>query len=343
MESLGQFYQTNVLIFFVILRKRYEKAEKEFIDAKMDLYTKGETKEHLTEHLYTIINKNETRKAKKLVELMEALAMEVSPEEMELAVPSIPPLTNFNAVTTLHHPGRKTSESENTSGENNESKGCDGEQQDKNSTHVIETQPNKTSNKYNTTELSGESIENLKNIAEPIQNPAQMSNIQELESSTTLQKSNIHPCKEYENETDIKQNNGNICNERNNINNNNIVSKNSQNYNDNVDANTAFNNIRNDQANTSQNVPAQDLKTNVVQSILNPAETTLSNPTLSSTSTTSIIPTTITTISESEKQQPEELLSSSSPLSKAPSSSSQQQQPNVNKEIQAKGWIFPFK
>ncbi|GFR70946.1 rAB6-interacting golgin-like [Elysia marginata] len=40
-------------------QKRYERAEKEFIAAKMDLYEKGEAKESLTEHLYTIIHQNE--------------------------------------------------------------------------------------------------------------------------------------------------------------------------------------------------------------------------------------------------------------------------------------------
>ncbi|KAH9498773.1 hypothetical protein Btru_005091 [Bulinus truncatus] len=85
-------------------QKRYEKAEKEFIAAKMDLFAKGEVKEQLTEHLYTIIHQNEIRKAKKLVELMEKLAMEVTAEEWELTIPAIPQLTNFTAVATLHGP-----------------------------------------------------------------------------------------------------------------------------------------------------------------------------------------------------------------------------------------------
>ncbi|CAG5123386.1 unnamed protein product [Candidula unifasciata] len=85
-------------------QKRYEKAEKEFVAAKMDLFSKCETKEHLTEHLYTIIHQNEVRKAKKLVELMEKLSMEVTAEEMELTIQAIPQLTNFTAVSTLHDP-----------------------------------------------------------------------------------------------------------------------------------------------------------------------------------------------------------------------------------------------
>lgn len=70
----------------------------------MDLFSKCEAKEQLTEHLYTIIHQNEVRKAKKLVELMEKLAMEVTAEEMELTIPAIPQLTNFTAVSTLHDP-----------------------------------------------------------------------------------------------------------------------------------------------------------------------------------------------------------------------------------------------
>ncbi|XP_050388387.1 RAB6-interacting golgin isoform X2 [Patella vulgata] len=93
-------------------QKRYDKAEKEVISAKMNLFEKGELKERLTEHLYTIIHQNEVRKAKKLAELMEILEMEISAEEMELQVTSIPTLTNFNSVHTLTSPTRKHSESE---------------------------------------------------------------------------------------------------------------------------------------------------------------------------------------------------------------------------------------
>ncbi|XP_055870426.1 RAB6-interacting golgin-like [Biomphalaria glabrata] len=101
-------------------QKRYEKAEKEFIAAKMDLFAKGEVKEQLTEHLYTIIHQNEVRKAKKLVELMEKLAMEVTADEWELTIPAIPQLTNFTAVATLHGPAHghskdRTKEDEKTS------------------------------------------------------------------------------------------------------------------------------------------------------------------------------------------------------------------------------------
>ena len=54
-------------------RKRYERAEKEFISAKETLFVKSERKDQLTAHLASIIQLNEERKAKKLTELMEEL------------------------------------------------------------------------------------------------------------------------------------------------------------------------------------------------------------------------------------------------------------------------------
>ncbi|XP_071103583.1 RAB6-interacting golgin-like [Haliotis cracherodii] len=89
-------------------QRRYSRAEQEFIHAKMDLFHKGELKERLTEHLYTIIHQNEVRKANKLAELMKQLEMEVAQEEMEMSVPAIPMLTNFNSVTTLQNPALKS-------------------------------------------------------------------------------------------------------------------------------------------------------------------------------------------------------------------------------------------
>lgn len=58
---------------YLSAQRRYEKAEKEFVEAKMDLHRKTERKDLLTEHLYTIIRENELRKAKKLEELMAKL------------------------------------------------------------------------------------------------------------------------------------------------------------------------------------------------------------------------------------------------------------------------------
>lgn len=60
-------------------RKRLEKAEVEYVAAKLDLHKKTETKEQLTEHLCAIIQQNELRKARKLEELM--LQLELSTEQ----------------------------------------------------------------------------------------------------------------------------------------------------------------------------------------------------------------------------------------------------------------------
>ncbi|KAL0279834.1 UNVERIFIED_CONTAM: hypothetical protein PYX00_001311 [Menopon gallinae] len=54
-------------------QKRYNKAEKEYLEAKSTLFSKLERKEMLTKHLCTIIEQNEMRKAQKLSELMEKL------------------------------------------------------------------------------------------------------------------------------------------------------------------------------------------------------------------------------------------------------------------------------
>jgi len=62
-------------------RKRYDRAEKEFIESKLDLHKKLECKDQLTEHLYTVIHQNEQRKAKKLSQLMERLEMEETDAE----------------------------------------------------------------------------------------------------------------------------------------------------------------------------------------------------------------------------------------------------------------------
>ncbi|XP_044056849.1 RAB6-interacting golgin [Siniperca chuatsi] len=64
-------------------RKRYEKAEAEYVTAKLDLHKKTEVKEQLTEHLCTIIQQNELRKAHKLEELMQQLQLQATEEELE--------------------------------------------------------------------------------------------------------------------------------------------------------------------------------------------------------------------------------------------------------------------
>lgn len=54
------------------------------MDAKLDLQKKTEVKEQLAEHLSTIIQQNELRKAKKLEELMKELEVEADEENLEL-------------------------------------------------------------------------------------------------------------------------------------------------------------------------------------------------------------------------------------------------------------------
>lgn len=65
------------------LRKRFEKAEAEYVSAKLDLHRKTEVKEQLTEHLCAIIQQNELRKAHKLEELMQQLQLQATEEEEE--------------------------------------------------------------------------------------------------------------------------------------------------------------------------------------------------------------------------------------------------------------------
>ncbi|XP_032662055.1 RAB6-interacting golgin isoform X1 [Chelonoidis abingdonii] len=67
-------------------RKRYDKAESEYVAAKLDFQRKTEIKERLTEHLCTIIQQNELRKAKKLEELMKQLEVEADEENLELEI-----------------------------------------------------------------------------------------------------------------------------------------------------------------------------------------------------------------------------------------------------------------
>ncbi|KAJ7986253.1 hypothetical protein DPEC_G00338030 [Dallia pectoralis] len=62
-------------------RKRYEKAEAEYVTAKLDLHKKTVVKEQLTEHLCAIIQQNELRKAHKLEELLQQLQLQTTEEE----------------------------------------------------------------------------------------------------------------------------------------------------------------------------------------------------------------------------------------------------------------------
>ncbi|XP_060088569.1 RAB6-interacting golgin [Heteronotia binoei] len=67
-------------------RKRFDKAEAEYVVAKLDLQKKTEVKEQLTEHLCTIIQQNELRKARKLEELMQQLEVVLDEENLELEI-----------------------------------------------------------------------------------------------------------------------------------------------------------------------------------------------------------------------------------------------------------------
>lgn len=64
-------------------RKRYEKAEDEYVAAKLELHRKTELKEQLTEHLCAIIQQNEQRKALKLEELMQQLQLQEEEQQQE--------------------------------------------------------------------------------------------------------------------------------------------------------------------------------------------------------------------------------------------------------------------
>ena len=82
-----------LFISLPIIRKRYDRAEKEFVESKLHLFSSMERKELLTDHLCTIIEQvdkltkncffliieflqNEIRKAKKLNALMEELELD---------------------------------------------------------------------------------------------------------------------------------------------------------------------------------------------------------------------------------------------------------------------------
>ncbi|XP_019503311.1 PREDICTED: RAB6-interacting golgin isoform X8 [Hipposideros armiger] len=64
-------------------QKRFDRAEAEYVAAKLDLQRKTDTKEQLTEHLCTIIQENELRKARKLEELMQQLDVQADAEPAE--------------------------------------------------------------------------------------------------------------------------------------------------------------------------------------------------------------------------------------------------------------------
>ncbi|XP_003723288.2 RAB6-interacting golgin [Strongylocentrotus purpuratus] len=91
-------------------QQRYQRAETEFVDAKIHLHKSSEMKELLTEHLCTIIHENELRKAKKLEELVSKLDVE-SLEEFE--IPEETPPTSPVPITVPHQSEVTKNPSEN--------------------------------------------------------------------------------------------------------------------------------------------------------------------------------------------------------------------------------------
>ncbi len=61
------------VIVYVLSRLRFERAETEYVSSKLALATCKERKDLLSEHLCTVIQENELRKAGKLSHLMTQL------------------------------------------------------------------------------------------------------------------------------------------------------------------------------------------------------------------------------------------------------------------------------
>ncbi|XP_061682312.1 RAB6-interacting golgin [Syngnathoides biaculeatus] len=68
---------------YTTAKKKYDKAETEYVMAKLDLHKKTDLKEQLTEHLCAVIQQNELRKAHKLEELMQQLQLQGTEEALE--------------------------------------------------------------------------------------------------------------------------------------------------------------------------------------------------------------------------------------------------------------------
>ncbi|XP_075230435.1 uncharacterized protein LOC142329603 [Lycorma delicatula] len=88
-------------IDYMEAQKRYDKAEKEFLDAKLDLFNKKERKELLTSHLCTIIEQNEMRKAKKLSDLM--MQLEIAPKSSLIKVEYKEEQEDKEKNQSIHH------------------------------------------------------------------------------------------------------------------------------------------------------------------------------------------------------------------------------------------------
>lgn len=119
----ASFYQICPIL---INRRRYDRAEREFIEAKMDLQKRSELKEQLTEHLYTIIHQNELRKAEKLSQLMNELHVEMETEENGLKLTYLPPAFNVGDFPSLlRTKSHDASQSGSSSSKNNSEKSTD--------------------------------------------------------------------------------------------------------------------------------------------------------------------------------------------------------------------------
>ena len=102
-----------------IFRKRYDKAEEEFVAAKRDLFSRKENKEMLTEHLYSIIQENELKKARKLEEIMSKLNMDIVADDV-LDQKSTESSTENTTSGTLISERTDSADSNNESVNNNE-------------------------------------------------------------------------------------------------------------------------------------------------------------------------------------------------------------------------------
>lgn len=85
---------------FMDAQKRYEKAESEFVEAKLHLHSTLERKELLTDHLCAIIEQNELRKARKLEELMVELSLSIQSDPVQETV-SLAELRDPHEFNTL--------------------------------------------------------------------------------------------------------------------------------------------------------------------------------------------------------------------------------------------------
>ena len=88
-------------LLFSQAEKRYERSEVEYVAAKCDYFKKKEQKEQLVEQLYSVIQANEERKARKLEELMVKLVSNTNLESPKfLATPNISNETSNTNLTS---------------------------------------------------------------------------------------------------------------------------------------------------------------------------------------------------------------------------------------------------